>query len=264
MSVDFRIIDFNYVFQSNVELTASSQDSEFPVSNLKKFFRTKIWRSTTSASAQNIVIDLKTEEEIDSFAVFFDPVLDNVYTPDATFSLQANATNEWTSPAVDVSLTLDEDNETITHFFTSNQSYRYWRFVMTDTTNPFGYLEAHKLFLGKKIALTKVPQSGLQIIHEDQSIKDRTMFGHEYVDVLPITKQLNFLTRFLDKTNHEELFKSFIRVGNVNPIFVEIDAQEEVFEKDRFVLYGKYEGPLQGAHVVRDLVDFPLRIVEAF
>lgn len=264
MSVDARIIDFNYLFQSNVSLTGSTEDTEFPASNLKKFFRTKIWRTTASSTAQNLVIDLKTQEEIDSFAVFFDPVLENKYTPDATFKLQASQTDVWTSPPVDVTVTLDEDNESITHFFTTDQSYRYWRFVMTDTTNPNGHLEVHKMFLGKKIALTNVPQSGMQILHTDQSLKDTTVFGHEYVDVLPIRKQLNFVTRFLNKTNHEELFKSFHRVGNVTPIFVEIDAQEAVFDKDRFAIYGKYEGPLQGTHTVRDRFDFPLRIVEAF
>ena len=70
---EFRIMDFNYVFQSNVDLTASTADSNFPVDNLTSTIRSKVWR-TTSVTAQSLVIDLKSTEEIDSFVMFFHPL----------------------------------------------------------------------------------------------------------------------------------------------------------------------------------------------
>lgn len=158
MSVDFRLLDFNYIFQSDVTLTASTEDTNFPVSNLKKFFREKVWRSTTTTAVLDI--DLQTEEEIDSFAMIWDPILESKLSDNATVKLQANSTPSFAAPAVDVTLTIDDDTETALHFFDSSQSYRYWRLDISDPANAFGYIEVPKLFLGEKLTLTKVPQTG--------------------------------------------------------------------------------------------------------
>lgn len=42
----FRILDENYLFQDDVQISATSEDPNFPVSNFTKHFRSKIWRST--------------------------------------------------------------------------------------------------------------------------------------------------------------------------------------------------------------------------
>ncbi len=44
--MQLRLVDFNYALQSATVVTASSSNSEFPVSNLKKSFRSKVWRSS--------------------------------------------------------------------------------------------------------------------------------------------------------------------------------------------------------------------------
>lgn len=41
----FRLMDYNYAFDPKTGLSASSSDSEFPVTNLRRFFRSKVWRS---------------------------------------------------------------------------------------------------------------------------------------------------------------------------------------------------------------------------
>lgn len=46
MSATFRIVDYNYVSQENVTISASSSNSNFPVSNVAHEFRSKVWRST--------------------------------------------------------------------------------------------------------------------------------------------------------------------------------------------------------------------------
>jgi len=46
MSCEFRLLDDNYVFKGDVQLLATSDDPNFPVENLKKHFRSKIWRSS--------------------------------------------------------------------------------------------------------------------------------------------------------------------------------------------------------------------------
>lgn len=46
MSSFLRIVDYNYTTQDNVAVTASSENPDFPVSNVGEEFRAKVWRST--------------------------------------------------------------------------------------------------------------------------------------------------------------------------------------------------------------------------
>ena len=45
MSASFRIVDYNYASQSNVTITASSEQANFPATNAGHEFRSKVWRS---------------------------------------------------------------------------------------------------------------------------------------------------------------------------------------------------------------------------
>ena len=56
---EFRILDYNYVFDSTVGKTASSSNPNFPVSNLSKYTRAKVWRSSGffSINSSNNKID---------------------------------------------------------------------------------------------------------------------------------------------------------------------------------------------------------------
>lgn len=57
--IAFRILDFNYIFQPTVSLTASSEDAAFPVENISHFHRSKMWHSTGTfvISSSNRKID---------------------------------------------------------------------------------------------------------------------------------------------------------------------------------------------------------------
>lgn len=46
MSAFLRILDFNYPFKSNVEITGSSENPDFPATNIGHEFRAKVWRSS--------------------------------------------------------------------------------------------------------------------------------------------------------------------------------------------------------------------------
>lgn len=65
----------------------------------------------------------------------------------ATIKLQANATDVWTAPSVDLTLTYNDD--AIVSFNTSGMgAYRYWRLLITDVSNSNGYVEVSKVYLG--------------------------------------------------------------------------------------------------------------------
>jgi hypothetical protein len=124
-------------------LTPSSQQTNFPVSNTQHRWLSKTWRSATGSGTltANIVADLGSSPQ--SVQAFF--LKNHNFSPSATVKIQANTTNSWTSPPVDVTLTLAE---LIVYFWSTSKTYRYWRVYVEDTAPVTNYLEIGRIFLG--------------------------------------------------------------------------------------------------------------------
>lgn len=262
MSCDFRLIDFNYVFQSQTDIFVSSEDPDFPRENLKKFTRAKTFRTSSVAGTQYVTFDLKTIEEIDSIVLFFNPVTGPNFSPSAVVSIQASATNIWTAPPVDVVLTIDEAKNVASHFFTTDQTYRYWRLKMVDPMNLDGFLEVPKLVIGKKILLTRIPEIGFEFSVEDQSKIQQTPYGHKYFDVYPNIKKLSFDYKMLEYQNLKLLSDSFDMVGRVAPVVVAVDSNETFFDKDDFLIYGTYMSQFKAGQIFRTYFKSQIEIEE--
>lgn len=258
-----RIMDYNYVFQSNVTLTPSTEDTFFPASNLANFGRTKVWR-TTSVTSQSLVIDLKTTESIDTFIMLFHPLDGSSLSEGATVTLQGNATDEWSSPAYSGTPTLDEDFEIYSLFLSAAQTYRYWRLVITDPSNDLGYIEVGKIILTKATQLSQCPEIGFSYKNDDLSKQSRNDFNQVYVDVKPNVRTFEFNYAVLSMDDFETLQTIYDRVGSSVPICMSLDTQESLFDKDRFIIYGHMDGTLNSKHHVLTYFDQPLTIKEAF
>jgi hypothetical protein len=372
MSCDFRIIDFNYAFDSASSISASSSDSNFPVSNISKYFRSKVWRSSlengtfvitssnkyinfkdggseltatltpgtytattlaahiklkmedqtadtitvsyssvtgkwtistsgttlellfsTGTNAANsardvigfgssdftgadsyvspkicihteesIVIDTSTTEEIDSFVMLFDAQDGNKLTQSAVVKLQANATLNWTSPAVDVTLSFDELYNSYSHFFSSNQSYRYWRVKIVDSQNPNLQVEIGKIILGKG-TVVQGPENGIVMKSNDLSKVVVTPYGHKYADIYPQQRSVEMAFSVMDLSDVETLYSIYQRCGNFIPITICLDTQAEIFDKDKFLIYGYFEGDFVETQKINRYFDVKIKLVEA-
>jgi hypothetical protein len=96
-----------------------------------------------------------TTEEIDSVVILW-PKEDGIRLSDtAVVKIQANATDSWGSPAVDQTLTIDNTYMVASHYFSTDQSYRYWRVVIEDVGNPYGYVELGMVWFGKSLSIQK-------------------------------------------------------------------------------------------------------------
>lgn len=214
-------------------------------------------------TSENIVFDLQTTEEVDSIAVLFDSIAGKKLTESAVLKIQANATDSWSSPAVDQTLTIDTIYSVATHFFSSDQSYRYWRVEITDPQNPNLYVETSTVMIGKAIQLGAIPGNGFQHEYEDQSEVQETEYGHRYADVRPLRRELNMDYPALSKTDIETIQTMYRRNGSVKPIFYAVDSGAEVYDKDRFFIYGYFSERLSYSQVVADSFSVPVSILEA-
>lgn len=263
MQSELRILDFNYLFQRATDLIPSTEDPSFPASNLKNQLRANTWR-TTSTTAQSVVIDLRTSEAVDMVVLVFDPMVGIGFTNSAVIKIQANATNVWTSPAYEQSLVIDEDNGIASLFLSSDQTYRYWRLYISDPGNALGYLEVSKLLLGKATQLLQMPNIGFAYNTKDQSKSQKTEYGHEYVDIYPNRKAIDFNYTVITQEDMETLANIYERVGSVRCVGVALDPTETLFDKDRFFVYGRLQGNLGIKQKVIDYFDSALSVEESF
>lgn len=244
-----RFLDFNYVTESATVITPSSEDVNFPASNLKNPLRSKVLR-TTGVDDQSVVFDLITSEYINSVVVLWPKENGVKLSNSVNLRIQANATNEWSSPAVDQVLTVDNTYEVASHFFSGNGgSYRYWRLFIDDPTNPYDYIEIGMVWLGLSIDIDNA-QNGFKYQLEDTSIINRNDFGHEYVDEYPTIATLDISYQYLDYDVIKVLEETFRRNGTRKPVIFIADETDDIFDKDHFLLYGKMGKSFGMGHVM--------------
>lgn len=369
---DFRFIDYNYPFQDNVAISATSENPNFPASNIGKEHRSKTWRSsgyfvidstnnkidfkeaslgseltatitegsyskdtlaaeiksqlesvgvetytvTISSSTglwtistggayldllfstgsnvansirsvigfagsdytgstgysgalvaihtvERVIVDLKTTEEIDTFAVLFDPRLGINYSEEAVLKLKANHANEWTAPLIDITLSINNIFSVITHYFTSDQSYRFWCFEIVDPKNPNLYVDAGTIILGKSTLLERIPDSGFGYGKDDQSDIDANKYGNNYADKYPVLRTLSFNYNLLEYDQLQTMEQIFDRVGGRKPVFVALDAQSQVFSDDNFSIFGRMEKSQTFTHRVKTYFNTKMKIEES-
>lgn len=374
MSTYLRILDYNYPFKENVDIFASSENADFPATNVGHEFRSKVWRSsgyfvvtssnnkinfkesgggpeltatvtvgnygvttlraavksameavtanartyTVTQSAvtgkwtiagstflsllfstgtnaatslrdvigfssndftgstsytgpktaihteEGIVIDLQSAEEIDTLALVFDPRAGIKLSNGATVTLQASASNAWTTPLYSQSLTVDNTWSIVTLYLSTAQEYRYWRIKIVDPENANLYVELGTVMLGKARDIGRCPDNGFEVKYLEQSKIERNAYGNEYVDVYPVKRSLAFNFNILDYTVKKSIEESFALVGNREPIFVMLDPTEVLFDKDDFAVYGKYDKDVAFKHIIRNYFSSGINIEEVF
>lgn len=255
-----KFLNTNFVSDSNTTITSSSSDPSFPVSNLKHPFRSKKWRST-GCSNENIVFDMRTSEDVDSVVVIWPKETGVRLTSAAVITIQANATNVWTSPAVSEILTVSDSYELASHYFTTDKSYRFWRITIQDPTNTDGYVELGVVWIGKAMLLQD-SENGFKYNLVDKSKTVRTDYGHKYVDRLPKVASLTVNFKYLDYEDAQILETAFRTNGTYDPVLFIMDAEGSVFDKDHFSIYGNMDSVFSLSHVNFNILNNDSLIVE--
>lgn len=370
--VDFRFVSLNYAFETNVNITGTSENPSFPASNVGREHRSKVWRSngfyvidstnnkinfrevnagpeltatltsgeydrdelraeikagleavgsntytvtfgtgtgkftiassgaffellfssgsdagTSSRSVigfgnndfvgstsytgafvsihtvERLVLDLQTSEMIDTISLLFDPVLGIRFSEQAVVKLKASASDSWSAPLFEQTLTIDNEYSAINVFLTTAIEHRFWCIEIVDPKNPDLYVELGTIVVGLSDNLLRIPDNGFNYRIEDQSKIDETEFGHVYADLYPKRRSIDFTFNLIDYDQVETMHQIFQRVGGSRPVFVALDTAEEIFDKDDIVLLGRMKLGLDFSHIVRGYFSKKLSIVES-
>lgn len=101
---------------------------------------------SNNATVLTIVIDFGSAKAITAAGLY-----DHNLTNSATVNLEANTSDSWGSPPYQQALTVAELTPILEYL---NQTYRYFRFDISDVTNPDGYILIGGIYLGTYTALS--------------------------------------------------------------------------------------------------------------
>jgi len=121
-------------------VSASSEVATLPAANVQSMWRSKPWRSTGCVS-EWIKFDLGAARNI--LAVI---LTGHNLTSAATVHVQANASDAWTAPSVDVVIPWSARD--LVYLWTASQSFRWWRFTFVDAANPDGHIDVGRAYVG--------------------------------------------------------------------------------------------------------------------
>lgn len=247
---------FNILWNTGTNTATSVGPSiGFPVSANSTGATTYTGSLVAIHTEESVIVDLGSALTVDSVAVLFDPIDGSTLSASGTLTIQANASSVWTAPSVSQALTIDAQDTVATHFFSSNQSFRFWRLKIVDPTNTAFHIDIPKLVLSDATTLTQLPEAGFTYTREDLSKIEKTDYGHVYADVLPKLRRLSFDYKYLLYSDLESLIDLFNTVGTHTPFCISLDSAEELFDKDRFFIYGRFTKDFGTKHVVTNMFD---------
>jgi len=145
---------------SNVVLSASSEDSEWPVENLQNEHRRKVFTTGDSNADEWITADFGAPVSFNSLIVF----AHNLEQTDSNLYVQAHSSPSWGSPEVDEEVTWASG--AIVHEFSATKTYQYARFKFTK--NDAGETRSiGRIFFGMKQTFTDPDWNGYKVKKKD-------------------------------------------------------------------------------------------------
>jgi hypothetical protein len=209
----------------NSTITASTENLNFPPSNLKDPRRTKVFR--TLSNSDTLILDFQETSEVDSIFIVDEPR--NGFGI-STLSFDLNATSNFTSPAYSDSLTFSTTHGVGFKSFPI-QNYRFCRLSLTST---LGYCELSKIFIGKAIDLGKGPNFNWSYQDKDLSIIKENRYGQRFVDIITRQKQVNMAFSLLNKDQLDKIFQIYDEKSTTKPFFFSVGCSTMINDPNRF------------------------------
>ncbi len=149
-------------------LAESQEDANYPIENTQDVRLAKVWR-TTDDLEPTILLDAGTGLTITCDVA---AVIKHNFSGSAGIIIRGNETNSnWGSSGLAQGISYRKG--IMVKYFTSS-AFRFWRFGFSDATNPDGYLEIGRLFLGTYL---QVDPSSLVEFPEKHVRNDRQAFS---------------------------------------------------------------------------------------
>jgi len=211
------LIFYGYNLTKNATITATNENAEFPISNIKDDRRTKVFRSTTNDDS--VVFDFGSLVPIDSFVIV--PHTLNGFLVSG-ITVQFNNSTNWTSPAFSQVVSLDYENGFGFVELPSVTSYRYARILMTSS---LGFCELGKVYFGQKLKEEEFDFAyPLDFDPNNISIVQKNRLGQKFIDEIGEQRIISGKVDYLSPAIYEVAQNFCSYHSKTIPFFVRFDS----------------------------------------
>lgn len=192
-------------------LTASDEEPSFPIERSQDIRLSRLYKSLTTSI--NVVIDLGSDLTATAFFL-----ANHNLTSSATITLEGNDTNAWTTPTYTNSIAYSSD---IIYEVFATQTYRYWRIVIADATNPDELIKFGGVFLGTYLTAPNFSHVLTEAM-VDTSVISRSLSGQVYIDT-----NYDYITYSLNHPRVTESgrdsLKAMMKANKKKPVYMLLD-----------------------------------------
>ena len=195
------------------DLTPSSENAQYPISNLLDDRRSKVFRSTDNNL--NIVIDFGTQRDVNVVALV-DSGLDTFGFNSCTIEL--NNSDTWVTPIYSASVDMDVINSFAYHVLDNTYNVRYARLVFTNT---IGYCEVSKVFIGMSADIGELCFN-YPIQYKASSNKriEKNRLGQRFIDEVNSQKELSGSINTMTKEEATPLMELLDYCASTRPVWI--------------------------------------------
>jgi hypothetical protein len=208
-------------------LVSSSENLQFPLANLKKEHRTKVFRSIGSTGS--VTLDVGATEKIDSFFLVDNPI-DGLGLNSLTIS--ASQSPSFSPDLLGLPVPLNAKYGQGFLRFPEVEA-RYFRLTMGSS---LPYSEVSKFFVGKEMQLIDGKSINFGWTHQEEEIlgKSFNRYGQQFTDLVGTFRKFNISFSNLSKDQLEQIDEMTDYCGTHRPFFVRIGCPDITNSLERF------------------------------
>lgn len=230
----------NWAWESGATITASSEATGYPASNLRSPASWKIWRSTATTGDQWVKIDLGQARALTGCLLRY-----ALLHAGGTVHFQANATDSWGAPTINTAFTVPATSRTrVLALFFASQSLRWVRIYFTNTAVVSQAVELGVVFPTETLTMPRKVRHGMLMGVTDLSLQVPSLSGQQQTDRRPQRFDLSIDPNDMEATTRDALLDLVQLVGTHTPIFVVVED-----DNPNLAVYGRFVGGVGFKHV---------------
>lgn len=235
---DLKFFVTNLIDGSTVILT-SNVTNQKPLVNLQHVSKGKVWRGAGTSAI--ITIDLGSAKAVDALLL----TREN-FTADATIEWRYSSDNFSSEDVQAGLLTVGAKPRGFDLVFPllldAPVSRRYWRLIINDASNPDGYLQIGRLYIGPRTDFTAGLAHPLKFRLVDSSLSERNAAGDPLRYKRAKWRRTSFsLSPFTDAVEaHKTFWDLVMKVGLSTDFFIGLSPQASAAVQRRHTLYGSF------------------------
>lgn len=200
----------------NATLTAGSEASDMPATNLQKMQPSSLWRATDLGNSY-LVVDLGEFQPINVLALLYTNASSGATVQVRGADTEAELTSSpgYDSGSVDHWPVHGMETWAYTHFLhfpSTAQTYRWWRFDISDANNPDGFYEAGRLYIDNAFEPDRGVRYGFNVRYKDGQVRGRALGNQIYPQQRNVGRILSGQIRWHSEADFWEEFSKLERL----------------------------------------------------